>query len=165
MLAQADFREKYEAWLERIGQAHHGKNHRTNPEPAFTTLVKPLAECRVALVTTAGAHLAHQEPFHTATVAGDSTYRIIPDDADLSSLRFSHTHYDTTSAEKDPNVVLPITRLRELAQGGRIGEPSPIHIGMMGFNPDPTMVADRTAPAVAEALKGAGVDVAILAPG
>jgi len=133
--------------------------------PAFVPLSKPLAESRVALLTTAGAHLSDQEPFHTATVAGDSTFRVIPNDAAAASLRFSHTHYDTTSAEADRNVVLPIDRLTELVDSGRIGEASPIHIGMMGFNPDPTPIAKETGPAVAAALNEAGVDVAVLAPG
>jgi D-proline reductase (dithiol) PrdB len=160
-----DFRDKYEGWVARIEASHHAANNRVNDTTAFVPLGKPLAESRVALVTTAGAHLADQEPFHTATVAGDSTYRLIPNDCDLTSLRFSHTHYDTASAEQDPNVVLPIDRLAELVAEGTLGAASPVHIGMMGFNPDPTAIADDAAPAVAQVLVDAEVDVALLAPG
>jgi len=35
----------------------------------------------------------------------------------------------------------------------------------MGFNPDPSAIADTTGPAVAAALTDADVDVAIFAPG
>jgi D-proline reductase (dithiol) PrdB len=84
---------------------------------------------------------------------------------DLSRLRFTHTHYDTSSAQQDPNVVFPLHRLHELVEQGRIGSSSPVHIGMMGFNPDPTGVADEMAPAVAGILLEAEVDVAILVPG
>ncbi len=160
-----DFREKYQAWLERIAASHGATNHRVNDQPVFTPLGKPLSESRVALVTTAGAHLADQEPFHTATIAGDASFRVIPDDVDLTSLRFAHTHYDTSSAAQDPNVVLPIARLAEIVTSRRLGASSPIHIGMMGFNPDPTPIADETGPAVAAELQTAEVDVAILAPG
>jgi hypothetical protein len=36
---------------------------------------------------------------------------------------------------------------------------------MMGFNPDPTAVAEQTAPAVADVLTAEGVDVVVLVPG
>jgi D-proline reductase (dithiol) PrdB len=157
--------EKYEDWIRFIAKTHHGSNPRTNEVAPFSPLAKPLADSRVALLTTAGAHLDDQPPFQVATVAGDHTFRVIPDDVDLSRLRFTHTHYDTSSAEQDPNVVLPLDRLHELIERGRIGSSSPVHIGMMGFNPDPTGVADELAPAVAGMLLEAEVDVAILVPG
>ena len=87
------------------------------------------------------------------------------DDVELGRLRFTHTHYDTSSAEQDPNVVIPLDRLHELVERGRVGSASPVHVGMMGFNPDPTGVADELAPAVAGVLLEAQVDVAILVPG
>lgn len=155
----------YDAWLERIATTHHGANHRINPEPSFAPLDTPLAESTMALVTTAGAHLDTQEPFHVATVAGDASWREIPHDVELDRLRFTHTHYDTSAAEQDPNVVLPIDRLREAVAAGRIGRAAPFHIGMMGFNPDPSEIADATAPAVAERLAEAGVDVVMMVPG
>jgi D-proline reductase (dithiol) PrdB len=165
VLDPEDFRAQYEKWVQFVADNHHGQNNRVNVDAAFTPLRKPLAEARVALVTSAGVHLADQEPFHTATVAGDATYRVIPNDVDFSTVRFAHTHYDTSSAEQDLNVVLPITRLAELVERGRVGAASPVHIGMMGFNPDPSAIADTTGPAVAAALTDADVDVAIFAPG
>lgn len=157
--------EAYEKWIEFIAGSHHGSHPRVNTGGAFTPLRKPLAESRVALVTTAGAHLEDQEPFHVATVAGDSTYRLLPDDLDPTKLRFTHTHYDTSSAERDPNCVFPIDRLHELVDRGRLGAASSVHVGMMGFNPDPRPIADELAPRVAAVLNDAGVDVALLVPG
>jgi D-proline reductase (dithiol) PrdB len=157
--------EKFDDWIGFVERSHHGSNPRVNSGDAFTALTKPLAESRVALVTTAGAHLDTQEPFHVETVAGDPTHRILPDDLDPSSLRFTHTHYDTSSAEQDPNCVFPIDRLHELVERGRIGEASPVHIGMMGFNPDPGPIQDGLAPRVAGILADAEVDVAIMVPG
>ena len=63
--------EAFDDWIEFIATSHHGSNSRVNPGDAFTPLSKPLAESKVALLTTAGAHLDDQEPFHVETVAGD----------------------------------------------------------------------------------------------
>ena len=164
-LAREGLDEKYEQWVEFIARTHHGSHPRKNDVIPFTPLQRPLSESRVALLTTAGVHLDDQPPFNTATVDGDHGHRIIPDDVDLTRLRFSHTHYDTSSAEQDPNVVLPIDRLHELVEQGRLGSAAPFHIGMMGFNPDPSGVADELAPEVARLLVEAEVDVALLVPG
>jgi len=160
-----DLEAAYQMWLDRIESTHHGANHRINPEASFAPLTKPLADSTMALVTTAGVHLDTQEPFHVDTVAGDASWREIPHNVDLGRLRFTHTHYDTASAEQDPNVVLPIDRLTEAAQAGRVGSPAQFHIGMMGFNPDPSQIAGATAPAVAQRLADAEVDVVLLVPG
>lgn len=162
---ESGLQEKYEAWIEFVAANHHGKNNRTNGDHPFQPLTKPLSESTMALVTTAGAHLDDHTPFHVETVAGDASYRQIPHDVDQARLRFTHTHYDTSSAEIDPNVVLPIDRLDEAVADGRIGAPAAFHIGMMGFNPDPSEVADVSGPVVADLLQEAGVDVVMLVPG
>lgn len=159
------YREKYEKWIEFITNNHNASNPRTVERQEFTPLRRPLSESRVALVGSAGVHLEDQTPFHVTTAAGDPTFRLLPDDLDLRKLRFTHTHYDTASAEQDPNTVFPLERLHEAVAAGRIGATSPVHIGMMGFNPDPTPIAQTTAPAVAEVLAEAGVDVVVLVPG
>lgn len=164
-LDPSHYREKYEKWIDFIGKNHHGANPREPDRQHFNRLDKPLAEGRVALVSSAGVHLDDQPAFHVETVAGDPSYRLIPDEVDLSRLRFTHTHYDTASAEEDPNVVFPLDRLHEAVEEGRVGSASPVHIGMMGFNPDPTRIAEETAPAVAEILSDAGVDVVVMVPG
>jgi D-proline reductase (dithiol) PrdB len=157
--------EKFDEWIGFIARAHGGSNPRINDEVAFTSLAKPLAESKMALLTTAGAHLDDQEPFGVETVAGDHSFRILPDDLDPSRMRFTHTHYDTASASEDPNCVFPIDRLHELVDDGRIGAASEVHIGMMGFNPDPTAVAEILAPAVVDVLRDHEVDVALIVPG
>lgn len=164
-LDPSDYDDAMEAWVELVNGMHHGANHRVNPEATLTPLAGPLSELRVALVTTAGVHLADQEPFHTETVAGDPTVRVLPDDLDPAELRFSHTHYDTTAAEEDHNVVLPIDRLHELADRGRISGATPYHLGMMGFNPDPTRIAEEAAPRVVELLTEAGAGAVVFVPG
>jgi D-proline reductase (dithiol) PrdB len=164
-LDPAAFGEAYEKWVELISKNHHAANPRVVEHQQFTPLSRPLSESRVALVGSAGVHLDDQQPFHVETIAGDPTYRLLPDDLDPSRLRFTHTHYDTASAQEDPNVVFPIDRLHEAVAAGRIGSTSSVHIGMMGFNPDPTPIAETTAPAVAEVLGANDVDVVVLVPG
>lgn len=159
------FADKFTTWLEFITRNHHAANHRGVDEAVFTPLNKPLHEARVALVSSAGVHLDDQPPFNVETVAGDSTHRLIPDDVDTGRLRFTHTHYDTAAAEKDPNVVFPLDRLHEAAEEGRIGSTSPVHVGLMGFNPDPSRIADETAPAIVDLLSAEEVDVVVMVPG
>ena len=156
---------RFADWLVRIEQMHQGARHLANAETAFVRLGKPLAEARVGLLTTAGAYLEEDPPFDVADPHGDPSFRRISDDVDLGRLRFAHAHYDTSRAEVDPNVVLPLEPLHELVAEGVVGSAAPTHVGMMGFNPDPTRVARESAPAVAELFAGDGVDVAVLGPG
>jgi D-proline reductase (dithiol) PrdB len=159
------YADKYDKWIELITHNHQATNPRVVETQEFTRLAKPLSESKVALVGSAGVHLDDQEPFHVETVAGDASYRLLPDDLEPGRLRFTHTHYDTTSAQADPNVVFPIDRLHEAVAEGRIGATSSVHIGMMGFNPNPVPIAEDTAPAVAEVLSNEAVDVVVLVPG
>ena len=58
-------------------------------DPVTTTMTplrKPLAECSVALATTAGLSLPGQPPFDTTIKMGDSSFREIPSDVVLESL-------------------------------------------------------------------------------
>ena len=164
-LDRSAYTEKYEKWIELITENHQASNERVVEIQHFTPLRKPLSEAKVALIGSAGVHLNDQTPFHVESVAGDSSFRLLPDDLDPGRLRFTHTHYDTSSAEADPNVVFPIDRLHETVAGGRIGSASSVHIGMMGFNPNPGPIAELTAPAVREILATEGVDVVVLVPG
>lgn len=164
-LDPAEFDGQLDAWVAKLPAMHDGANHRVNPETSFTPLRRPLNEATVALVSTAGVHLDDQVPFDVSTTAGDPTFRIIPDDVDYTRLRFTHTHYDTAPAKEDFNTVFPLERLHEFVEEGRLGSTSSIHVGLMGFNPDPTKIADEAAPEVAKLLVEAGVDVAVLGPG
>jgi D-proline reductase (dithiol) PrdB len=96
---------------------------------------------------------------------GNPSFREIPGDTRLEDIAVSHGHYDTADANADPNVVFPLDRLRELATEGTIGAVAPLHIGMMGWNPDGERVKNKTAPEVARRLRAAGVDVVVLTSG
>lgn len=133
----------------------------------WTPLARPLAESTVALVTTAGVHLASQEPFDMKDPMGDPSFRELPSDTPSGLYAITHDYYDHTDADSDLNVVFPLDRLRELAGQGLIGSVAPTNYGFMGHIDGPHMdtLVKRTAPEVAERLRAEGVHAALLTPG
>ncbi len=165
MLDPDRLRQDYEDWKVRISQMHEHAHPRRNETADLHRPSTPRAQWRVGLFTTAGAHVAGQEPFDITSPHGDASLREIPDDVAMEDIRFAHSHYDTTRAEDDPNVVLPIEPLRALVEAGDVGSASPVHVGMMGWNPDPTeLIASGTA-AVVDVFASHDVDVVVMSPG
>ncbi len=147
-------RENWEARFEAV----------CSGETPWTPLRKPLAECRVALVTTAGVHRAGDRPFDMSRVDGDASYRVIDVNGDV--LTITHDYYDHRDADRDINIVLPIDRLREAARLGVIGALHERAWSFMGHiqGPELATLLDRTAPEVAAAMVADGVEVAFLTP-
>lgn len=164
-MAAEDLETKFRQWRAIVDKMHDTTRFTPNARLHWAPLRKPLAECTVALVSTAGVRGRDQRPYDLMNPHGDPSWRIIHGDVDTGSLVAEHSHYDTTDANADPNVVFPLDRLRELAAEGTIGCVGTIHAGMMGWNPDGALVRDETAPAIAHALRTSGADVAILTPG
>jgi D-proline reductase (dithiol) PrdB len=129
-------------------------------------LHKPLAECRAVLITTAGIHLRSQQPFDMENKDGDATYREIPATTQMDELTITHDYYDHKDADRDPNVVFPLVRFRELVGLGVIGGLAPRHFGLMGHTEGEqlTRLTRRSAPDVATKLRKDGVDFAFLTP-
>jgi len=121
---------------------------------------KPLNECRVALVSTAGLHCREDPSFALGT--GD--YRIIPDDYDMNNLVMGHvsTNFDRSGYYQDINTSFPIDRLRELAEGGTIGSVANRHFSFMGAT-SPT-VMEPVARDLANVLRSDNVDAVVLVP-
>lgn len=127
---------------------------------------RPLAEARVALVTSAALVLPGQEPFDDAVRGGDTSYRVLPGDLDVSRLRETHRSesFDHAGVRADANLGFPLDRLRELATRGRIGEVAPRHLSFMGSITAPGRLMRRSAPEAARLLVEDEVDVALLVP-
>ncbi|MFQ5512814.1 MAG: glycine/sarcosine/betaine reductase selenoprotein B family protein [Myxococcota bacterium] len=127
---------------------------------------RPLAQSRVALVSTAGFVLDGQLPFDSSIRGGDLSFREIPGDADVAQLVDTHRSesFDHTGMTQDPNLAFPIDRIRELAARGRIGEPAPRHLSFMGSILAPGRLVRDTAPEAARRLREDGVDAALLVP-
>jgi D-proline reductase (dithiol) PrdB len=138
---------------------------RIDPVP-WAPLEKPLAECRLALVSSAAFVLPDQEPFDGSVRGGDCTFRRIPNDVDVSDLVDTHRSksFDHTGLSRDPNVAFPLDRVRELAESGRLGSLAPTHLSLMGSITAPGRFMRDTAPEAANWLVDDSVDVALLIP-
>jgi D-proline reductase (dithiol) PrdB len=138
---------------------------RIDPVP-WTKVGKPLARCRLALVSSAGFILPGQPPFDAGVRGGDVSFRDIP--ADVNVRRLVETHrsetFDHRGLQQDPNVAFPIDRVHELAARGRIGAVNHRHLSFMGSITAPGRLVRQTGPAAAARLRADGVDVALLVP-
>ncbi|MBI2943578.1 MAG: hypothetical protein HYY25_05210 [Candidatus Wallbacteria bacterium] len=151
-------------WLAERWAAHY--EGVKSADVPWTPLRKPLAQCRVALVTTAGVHLTDQPPFDMKDKQGDPSFRELPPTLEPGRWTITHDYYDHRDALADVNIVLPLDRLRELAAAGEIGEVAPRHFSFMGHIDGPHIpeLTGRTAPQVAGLLQADRVDAAVLAP-
>jgi Glycine/sarcosine/betaine reductase selenoprotein B (GRDB) len=117
------------------GYAHEAKPvYETGP---FTPLNKPLAECRLGLLTSSGHFVKGDDPNPFGVVnmtQAEAEKRIseflkiapqlsaLPFDTPREKLEVRQGGYDINGARMDPNVVLPLDRLRELHQDGVVGK-------------------------------------------
>jgi D-proline reductase (dithiol) PrdB len=129
-------------------------------------LRRPIAEARVALVTSAGLVLPGDPPFDLDARGGDCTFRTIPADAALASLSVHHrsSAFERSGLETDRNVAFPLDRLHALAAAGVIGAVAPRHVSFMGSITAPGPLISDSAPAAAALLAADQVDVALLVP-
>jgi len=135
----------------------------------FTRLRKPLRECTVALVSTAGIARIDDRPFDQEGERrdpwwGDPSFRRIPLGTTENDIRVYHLHIDPRFGEADLDVLLPMRRLSELAAEGVVGRPAPTHYSFMGYLLDTTELEAKTAPAIAESMRDEGVDAVVLVP-
>ncbi len=138
---------------------------RIDPVP-WTPLKKPLSECRLVLVSSAGMVVSDQTPFDNAIRGGDASMREIPVNVDVSTLVETHRSeaFDHRGIRQDPNLAFPIDRLRELAEAGRIGSLNHRHLSLMGSLTAPGRLIKKTLPLVVPRLVSDGVDIALLIP-
>ncbi len=127
----------------------------------FVRPQRPLAESRLALVTTGGVHLPEGPRFDIDDPAGDCSYREIP--AEATHLTCTHA-YHRPDEGADLDVVFPLWTLRTLVEEGAVGELGPRHFSFMGAIHDPTPLVEETAPEVAGRLVEDGADAVLLTP-
>ena len=133
----------------------------TSPAP----LTRPLAECRVGLVATAGASIEGSQPrFDKRNRLGDDSFRVIPSDTPLDRIVLSHPGYDTARALTDLDTVFPMRALELMRDQGVIGAVAPRHVSFMGYIPRTERLLWNRAPQVAGMLRDDGIDLAILVP-
>jgi D-proline reductase (dithiol) PrdB len=144
-----------------MGYAPYGW-HEATEAPPWTPLAKPLSECRVGMMTTAGTYVAGQEAYF---YKDDTSHRPIPSNTPVENLRFSHlTENYLPDARRDPNCAFPIEPLRQLVDEGVIGGLADNFFSCMGAVYSKRRVDEEVAPAIYEAFAKEGVDVAYLVP-
>jgi D-proline reductase (dithiol) PrdB len=138
---------------------------RIDPVP-WTPLAKPLADCRLALVSSAGFVAPGQTAFDASARGGDPSFRSIPSDFPVADLIDTHRSdsFDHEGMLRDPNLAFPIDRARELVASGRIHSVGEEHISFMGSITAPGRLVRDTAPEIARRLLEREVDVALLVP-
>ena len=130
-------------------------------DPPAHAPAPPLAQSRIALVTTAGLHVRGDRVFDMTS----AEYRAIDRDTAGGDIVMSHTsvNFDRAGFAEDVNVVFPIDRFRELEASGAIGSMADVHYSFMGAYLEPVDYAP-SARELAARLRGDGADSVFLTP-
>ena len=119
----------------------------------------PLAERRVALVSSAGLRRHDDRPFGASSV----DYRVIPFEQRNEIVQdHPSVSHDRTGFHQDLNVVFPLDRLVELAEAGEIASVADYHYSFMGAT-DPLLM-EPAARHLAGMLRADAVDAAVFCP-
>ena len=167
-----------EAIVRAQSQAYSGAGHFEYDNKPLVVLDQPVAESRVALLTTTG-HFAEgddPEPFgiegltqeQAVVMTGefgkaDPVLSEIPITTSRANTRVRHGGYDIRATAADRNSSLPIDRMIELADEGVIGEfvnPAYSFVGLASQ----LRLRKEIGPAWAARAKAAGTQAAVLVP-
>jgi D-proline reductase (dithiol) PrdB len=141
-----------------------------SPRPIpWTPLTKPLRECKVVLLSSAGIALKSDRSFDQDGERrnpwwGDPSYRVLPKTAESANVNLYHLHIDPRPAQQDLNCLFPLTRLMELEQAGEIGASAERHYSIMGYILKPETLLQETVPAIIRDLRAEHADVVVLVP-
>src|SRR6516162_3945115 len=127
-------------------------------------LTKPLAECRLTFVSSAGVQPKGTMPFDVVHPVGDFSFRRVPSASTPADLEIHQIKYPTHSALRDLNVIFPIERLQELSSNGVIGGLTPHFFSFIGYNMDPPRFEATLAEDLAAAVSAEGADICLLCP-
>ena len=135
----------------------------------WTPLARPLSQCTVSLVSSAGIALKTDDPFDPEIETqdpwfADPSYRVLPQTVRTGDIQVCHRHINRRFAKQDLNSVLPIERLKELAALGEIGAAAPSHFSYMGYTLRPERLLRESVPGIVQQLREEHVDVAVLIP-
>ncbi|MDP6389896.1 MAG: glycine/sarcosine/betaine reductase selenoprotein B family protein [Alphaproteobacteria bacterium] len=135
--------------------------HAEDPPP-WTPLAKPLGECRVGVLSTAGTYVKGQKAYF---YKDDTSTRAIPKSTPADDIRFSHvTEHYLPGPREDPNSIFPIDTLRRLEADGVIGEMAEDLFSCMGGIYSQRRVREELIPRVAAQFEAQGIDIAFLVP-
>jgi D-proline reductase (dithiol) PrdB len=140
--------------------AHHA-------DAPFTPLAKPLAQSRVALITTAAPYqpgVGDQGPRAKYNAAA-KFYQVYSDSTEtIPDLRISHVGYDRThTTAEDARTWFPLAALRAAVKTGRIGALTPRFHGAP-TNRSQRITVETDAPEILRRCREDGADVVVLVP-
>jgi D-proline reductase (dithiol) PrdB len=130
-----------------------------NTDAPWTPLAKPIAQSRLAVLTSGGFYLPGQPPF----TDNDVSYRRIPIATPLADLRIHHHGYRDEDVDRDPNCVFPLDRLHEMEAAGEIGALADPAFSFMMTYAAARDVNER-GPQLADELRAIGAEAALLVP-
>lgn len=138
----------------------------SNTDVPWAPMSKPLAACRVCLITTGGLHLKNDRAFDMDDPEGDPTFRVIPESASQADLTITHNYYNHTDADRDFNILLPLERVKEIVRAGHLGGETPSHYSFMGHidGPHVAMLERKVLPALITRIKTERPDFIFLTP-
>ncbi len=135
----------------------------------WAPLKKPISECKVTLISTAGIFAKGDVSFdyereRREPTWGDPTHREIPRTAGQDDVEYSHLHIDMRYLAKDRNVAWPVDIFLDYEKEGVIGSLADTLYSIMGYIPNFNPLIKQTAPLMAEKMKAEGVDAAFIIP-
>jgi D-proline reductase (dithiol) PrdB len=156
-------------YVERLEQLYRAQGFppykwTVNDDAPQVPLARPLAECRVSMLTSGGLSQRSSAPWNP-NARNDFRLDAIAVDAPANDFQIQDAYYDHGDADRDVNCLFPIERLRELAADGTIGSLAPrLWSGFMGRIYQRRAVVEEHAPALAKELANDEVDLFLLVP-
>ena len=155
--------ERTHAWYGALGYGNPYRYSQFDEVP-FTLLRKPLADCRVMLMTTAAPYNPDHgdqglgAPYNAAA----KFYEVYAGETELDhDLRVSHVAVDQAHLSDDVNAWFPLPALRKAASRGRIGGLTPRFLGVP-TNRSQRHTTEVDAPEVVQCCREDAADVAVL---
>jgi D-proline reductase (dithiol) PrdB len=138
-------------------------------EIPWTPLARPLCQCSVALISSAGLALATDKPFDQEVERqnpwfSDPSFRVIPRNTTAEEIRVYHLHINPNFIRQDINCALPLKQLVQLETSGDIGRAALSHYSFIGYTCQPERLLDESVPAMIGKLREERVDVVVLVP-
>lgn len=158
----SDFSRRYEKW--NANEDLRNYPFVENEDAPFTPARRALPMLNLALISSAGAYIDGTEPFDTEARDGDAGYREIPVEVAAEDLLYAARGYDPTAVQQDRNAQIPVERLLEYEANGVIGRLNHVWWSLSGHIPNARLVAEQTAPQIAERLVRYEVQAALLIP-
>lgn len=133
----------------------------TPTRPGWCPVKKPVNGARVALLTSAALRLSDQLPF---TEKEDLSYRLVPSDPEAGKITIDHHSKIGAIPRQDPEIIFPRSALATLAKRQIVGSLSSVHLSFLGGMRCHREIENELAPAMAQELINAEIDLALLVP-